>query len=475
MILRGALGLTIAALVCAVGGCAPSLGATRLDGPPPATPLAVPGPAVRPSAPADGPSAAPSVATPPVAAEPAPAPAPLVDPGLPEWLPVAAPEDVHLGPAALAALVAEAERTASDALVVLSEGKLVVERYFGKPRGPIQTMSITKGFVGLAIGILLGEGKLHSIDLPVGTWLPDWRYNDYAKVTLRHVLTHTSGLYHEEETYPLTQRTNRLSYARNLPLVSEPGQVFAYNNEATLLLAGVVERAAGMPLDDYLRRKLFEPLGIGDVRWERDAAGTPATYSGLALEARDLAKVGALLLAGGEWQGRSVVPSTWLTEAAKPSAVEPTHGLLTWLLREGPYYVQTAARREALGRDGLDAAAKLAHLDGRRFESREAYWLEVGAALDADERHRLAELLGDERLPFDVIPARLVGYAYRGWLGQYLLVYPAEQLVVVRLRREPPRQPPGSPETELDAGAFEALPRLAAALHVPAPAPVAVR
>jgi CubicO group peptidase (beta-lactamase class C family) len=236
---------------------------------------------------------------------------------------------------ALGRLVRAADAAHSDALLVLVDGKLVCEEYFGHPRGPIETMSVTKSFVSLAIGLLLAEGKISSVDEPLQRWFPEFAQGPKATMTLRHVLTHTSGLDHRPAAGVLMQQEDRLAYVRALPVVEPAGKTFSYNNEAVQLLSGVIESAAKKPVDAYLDEKLFTPLGIRDWTWAKDKRGNVATFWGLALPARDLAKVGLLLLRGGRHEGRDIVPSAWIKESTRPAREGAPNGYLWWVHDDG--------------------------------------------------------------------------------------------------------------------------------------------
>lgn len=384
------------------------------------------------------------------AATPAPAVAPLPAPALQRpavvlveeraaaGAPIVTPESVGLAREPLERLVVEAERTDSDALLVLAGDRVVVARSFGHDDAPLETMSVTKGFVGIAIGMLIDEGKIASLDVPLSTFFPEWKEGRKAKVVLRHVLNHTSGLAHLPAAGVLTKQKDHVAYARALAIETEPGEQFSYNNEAVALLSGVVRAAAGEPLDVYLKRKLFTPLGIVDVGWAHDAAGNATAFYGLALRARDLAKVGACLRDGGIANGKTVIPASWLAAMRDAPKKMPWIGALTWLHRDGPWQVQSKERRAQLADEGFSAADALAPLDGKRFVSRAAYWMEAGALLSPGDRATLGRLVRDDLLPFGQVDGPLVGFDFNGWLGQYLVVYPAAGIVAVRQRREPP-------------------------------------
>jgi CubicO group peptidase (beta-lactamase class C family) len=361
----------------------------------------------------------------------------LVDDGAKLPWQIATPEDAGMKRDALAALVEAAETTGSDALLVLRHDRVVVARTFGRPQVPLELMSVTKGFAGIAIGWLLDEGKIASLDAPMSTWFPEWKDQRKARVTLRHVLTHTSGLAHRPVAGELTKQPDRVAYVRALPIESEPGEVFSYNNEATQLLSVVVAAAAGEPIDAYLKRKLFDPLGIERFSWARDRAGNCAIAWGLALSAIDLAKVGITLRDDGMYQGTRVIPSDWIAQMQTPTKTASWHGLLTWLLYDGPWQVQTPERRQKLATQGFTAESKLAPLDGRKFRSRASYWMEAGTLLAPAERDALGATVRDDLLPIGTVDGTLVGWNFNGWLGQYLVVYPSAGVVAVRQRREP--------------------------------------
>ena len=287
-----------------------------------------------------------------------------------EFLPRAKPEAVGVNPAALAALVAEAQNTHSAALIVIKDGRVVVERYFGHPtKQPLRINSVTKSIVSLAIGQLIADGTIPSLKTPLSRWFPEWALGEKAKITLRDIMAHTSGLYHEESATKLYQQPDVVRYARGLPLAEEPGKNFSYSNEAVALIPGIVLAASGKPLDIYLRDLLFKPMGISDYKWARDAAGNVLAFGGLWLLPRDLARIGQLMLDSGRWENKQLIPASWVHACTSPVRADiPDYGLL-WRLYPG--------QREA-----------------------------------------------------SAVPP---GFGGDGWLGQYLVVYPKWRLVVVRL------------------------------------------
>ncbi|WP_394837983.1 beta-lactamase family protein [Pendulispora rubella] len=336
---------------------------------------------------------------------------------------------------ALSALIASAQASRSDALILIKEGHVVVERYFGHRPRPIATMSVTKGIVSLAIGALIDEKKIASIDAPLATWFPEWAEGRKASVTLRHVMTHTSGLEHQGPARKLYDQADRLAYARQLPVVEQPGKRVSYNNEAVELLSGIVRIAAGKPLDDYMREKFFTPMGIVDFTWDKDKAGNVQAFADLKLFPRDLAKFGQLMLDGGRWNGQQLVSSTWIAQSTSPARADSEIGLLWWVAYTSLEYVQSAATREAFGQWGFTASSKLAPLDGRIFNNATNYYETATALLTNDEMSSLFRVRGlpDSPKLFDVRRGEPIGFHHDGSNGQFLLVYRPWHIVAVRL------------------------------------------
>jgi CubicO group peptidase (beta-lactamase class C family) len=275
----------------------------------------------------------------PVAPPPAPSvPAPVATPVAPQPLPHGSAEAAGLDLAALARLRERAEQTGSNSLVVMVDGVVVVEEYFGEPREPIEAMSATKSIVALAIGRLIDDGKIASLDAPVHTLFPEWNQGRKRDITVRHLLQHTSGLQNAPNTtleiYP---SPDFVELALAAELEHAPGTAFSYNNKAVNLLAGVVEVASGQRMDRYIGEKIFAPLGITEFGWTLDGAGNPHGMSGLQIHALDLARIGQLVLQRGVYDGKRVVSAEFLDAATTLDATRTAErigfcGLLWWLI-----------------------------------------------------------------------------------------------------------------------------------------------
>lgn len=345
-----------------------------------------------------------------------------------------------IDPARLEALREAAEASNSSALIVLHAGRTVLATHFDTEPVPIEAMSVTKSVVNLAIGRLFTEGLVSSLDQPVHAYFPEWRQGRKQDITLRHLLAHTSGIQNVRNTnveiYPSPDFV-RLALAAELE--HAPGEHFAYNNKTLNLIPAIVKQLTGQRIDDWLREGLFAEMGITHFTWSLDEAGNAHGMSGLQILPADLAKLGQLMLQGGQWEGRQLISPEWIEQslqAAHPSA--PNSGLLWWRIAGRTRFHLDQAQIDALSEAGVEPAfiARLAPLMGVH-ESQ------------ADFTARLAEVLGDDwsdTLRESMAPAQSrglslsrrefldwKGYAGRGYLGQYLVVYPDRDLVAVRM------------------------------------------
>jgi CubicO group peptidase (beta-lactamase class C family) len=338
-----------------------------------------------------------------------------------------------ISPVALLALVSAAEQSASDSLVVIKDGRIVVERYFGRVRQPMQLRSITKVFTGLAIGLLVAEGKLSTIDVPISNWFPEWNDGLRAKVLVRHLLDHTSGIEHQVGDKELYAESDSIRYVRSHKVVDVPGSKYSYNNDAVQLLSEIIKTVSGEDEDLYLKRRLFDKLHIRDYSWSRDATGHVHAYSGLALNALQLATFGQLLLDGGVWHKEQVLPRAWLDQATKPAA-SAQYGLL-WELYARPSVVLSSSRLGEMAAMGFPFAAQLQPIVDKPFASSHRLWMEMAQVLDPTNRDALALAIQAGVPTFERSSGEQIGFGHSGSFGQCLFVVPARNIVVVRQRR----------------------------------------
>ena len=263
--------------------------------------------------------------------------------------PVASPEAAGFDAAILCALedtLDGAQEMNIHAVVVARNGALVYETYrsgrdsrWGTDRGTVKhaydklhdLRSISKSVVSLLIGIAIDRKLIGSVEESVLGFFPDLsdlRTPEKGRIRLADLLTMTSGIAWDE-TLPYSNPRNGerqmigsgdpYRFVLEQDIAKPPGAAWNYSGGNTQLLAGVLQKATGQKLEDFARETLFAPLGIVTYEWLRmPASGEAAAASGLRLLPRDMAKIGALVLAKGMWQGRRIVSEAWIDESTNP-------------------------------------------------------------------------------------------------------------------------------------------------------------
>ncbi|WP_350277143.1 serine hydrolase [Kribbella sp. HUAS MG21] len=237
-------------------------------------------------------------------------------------LPRSTPESQGLDAAALGSFVAALDAGAPEiqTLMVLRHGQVVLEEAWAPYRLEDRHLlfSVSKSFTSTAIGLAIDEGLL-SLEDPVVSFfgadeLPETISDNLAAMKVRHLLTMTTG--HSKDTVEALSRDRRMvKIFLGLDVEHEPGTVFVYNSGATYMLSAILQRLTGERLLDYLRPRLFEPLGATEATWQVSKEGITVGGWGLSVNTETLACFGQLLLQHGEWQGRQLVPVEWYEAA----------------------------------------------------------------------------------------------------------------------------------------------------------------
>lgn len=230
------------------------------------------------------------------------------------------------------------------ALTVTRGGRTVFEHYgsgadesWGRPLGEItfdrtvlhDLRSVSKSVVSWLYGIALAQGKVPAPEATLASAFPQyadlWRQPGRDRLTVGHVLTMTLGMDWDELTVPYGDPRNsenameaapdRIRYVLERPIVGPPGETWSYNGGATTLLGRLIAQGTGETLHGFARRALFDPMEFGPSEWTMSTDGHEVAASGLRLLPRDLSKIGQLVLGGGMWNGKQVVPADWVRRA----------------------------------------------------------------------------------------------------------------------------------------------------------------
>lgn len=274
------------------------------------------------------------------------------------------------------------------AIVIVHAGHIVAERYapgFG-PDSRFPGWSMTKSVINALVGVLAGDGRL---DLDMSALRPEWRAaggDPRAAITLHHLLQMSSGLAFDESYTPTGGATRMLfasadaaAVAAESPLRHAPGARFAYSSATTNLISAIIRATLGSDstYHAFPNDALFERVHMRSAIMEPDPSGTFVGSSFMYATTRDWARFGQLYLQDGVWEGQRILPEGWVEYSTTPAAAAP------------------------------------------RGEYGAHWWLNAGAPGDSTRR------LWPE-LSTDV-------YSATGFQGQYVMIVPAHDLVVVRL------------------------------------------
>ena len=227
-------------------------------------------------------------------------------------------------------------------VLILKNGKMIAEGAFGAYDQTIWhiTHSECKSITGLAVGLAIAEGKLHPDDRIVDLFSARVnRINQltHRNMTIGHLLNMTSGVLFNEAGS--VTETDWVKCFLESAVLKEPGSSFNYNSMNTYMLACAVKQATGEGLVQYLRPRLFDPLGIVNFFWETCPMGNEKGGWGLYILPEDIAKIGQMMLDGGRFDGKRIVPEDWIREQTSPHANPPKsfgnydYGYQTWVGR----------------------------------------------------------------------------------------------------------------------------------------------
>ncbi len=248
-------------------------------------------------------------------------------------------------------------------LLVFKDDRLVLEEYFsgkdqnwGTDLGIVNhsdtvlhdMRSVSKSVVSACIGIAISQGKIKNVDQPVFDFFEDYKeYHNEGreKLTLKHLLTMTSGLkWNEEVPYDNPENSeiqminsgDGIGFVLSRELVAEPGTVWKYNGGTTELLAEIIQRVSGKNIHEFAKEFLFQPIGINRSQWTiSPSTNSPAAASGMRLTSRDMLKFGILYHKEGQWGKKQIVPKDWVRESLRSHISRPKgggYGYQFWVL-----------------------------------------------------------------------------------------------------------------------------------------------
>ena len=265
-------------------------------------------------------------------------------------LPHTSPEAQGVSSAAVLAFIeaADQEIDALHSVMIIRHGQVITEGWWTPyaEQSPHMLFSLSKSFTSTAVGLAISEGKF-SLDDPILKFFPESAPEspsaNLRAMRVRDLLRMNTG----QETEPARPKDQswKASFLQH-PVRFKPGTHFLYNTSATYMLSAIVQKTTGQTVLDYLRPRLFDPLGIPNPTWDLSPEGISTGGFGLKIRTEDIARLGILYLQKGQWQGRQIVPAAWVEAATSlqtsngsspDSDWDQGYGYQFWRCRNGAF------------------------------------------------------------------------------------------------------------------------------------------
>ncbi len=263
--------------------------------------------------------------------------------------PRSTPESQGVSSAAVLTLVEALDQIdAMNSFMLVRHGQVIAEGWWTPydAQSNHELYSLSKSFTSTAVGMAVAEGKL-SIDDEVLKFFPEDApsapTNNLKAMRVRDLLTMSAG--HQDETPSAADKISAKAFLAH-PVPHKPGTHFKYNTPATFMLSAIVQKQTGLSVLDYLRPRLFEPLGITQPVWNTNWQGISLGGYGLNVRTEDIARFGQLYLQRGQWQGKQLIPKDWVELATSrqvsngsnpKSDWDQGYGFQFWRSRNGAY------------------------------------------------------------------------------------------------------------------------------------------
>jgi len=237
-------------------------------------------------------------------------------------LPRSTPEAEGVSSKAILEFLAAANSSKHEfhSIMILRHGKVIAEGWWKPYRSDLKhtLYSVSKSFTSTAVGFAVSEKRLSVNDKVVSFFpneLPAQVSPYLAELTVKDVLSMSVGQDPDPTGLVVSTDSNWVKRFLALPMIDKPGSKFLYNSLGTYMLSAIVQKVTGQKIIDYLQPRLFQPLGIKGVDWEKDPKGINVGGWGLRVKTEDLAKFGQLYLQKGKWKGKQILPAAWIEEA----------------------------------------------------------------------------------------------------------------------------------------------------------------
>ena len=229
------------------------------------------------------------------------------------------------------------EELGSIAFIVIQNDSIHYEKYWQGYSGDSMSnsFSMAKSWVSTLIGVAIKEGYIKNVNQKACDFLPDFCTENKSKITIKHLLTMSSGLNWKEDYYNPIGQTAEAYYGNNLKklimnlkCIDPPGKVFKYHSSCTQLLTFILEKATGKTISKYASEKLWRPMGAKHpALWNTDReGGDEKGFCCINSNARDFARIGKLYMNFGNWNGNQILDSAYVKNATLASNILDENG-----------------------------------------------------------------------------------------------------------------------------------------------------
>lgn len=245
-------------------------------------------------------------------------------------------------------------------IIAIHNDRVILEKYAEDVNEKTlwTSYSVAKSIASMLVGVALKNGDIGSMDDPLGMYIPEFEGKDYGKVTVKQLLSMTSGInWNEDYVDPnsdvaqmyqkpcVGDEAHILTYMKDMKLNHEPGKFWNYSTGETDLVGILIQKASGKSLGAYLSEHIWQPYGMESCAyWLADeCSNLNIGGSGLSASLRDYARLGSLMLLDGKIDGESIFAEEWLAGATQPmynTGEEGAYGYLWWVNPDGSYLAQ---------------------------------------------------------------------------------------------------------------------------------------
>ncbi|MBU8892653.1 MAG: beta-lactamase family protein [Bacteroidales bacterium] len=236
---------------------------------------------------------------------------------------------------------------ATDGYAIIKDGYIIAEDYFGNfsINTKHKSYSIAKSFTSATIGIAIEKGFINDVDDKIPeyyTKLNNDNVQQWKKdITISNLLTMTSGIEWSEsgvltnDIFQMSISDDFVEYVLNKQVINEPGTIWSYNSGESMLLSGIINITTGMSMLEFASENLLEPIGIVNLEWNSDSENHTIAGWGINATVHDYARFGYLYLNNGAWEGTQIISEEWINSSLTPFKNDiPFYGYLWWLTDE---------------------------------------------------------------------------------------------------------------------------------------------